>query len=253
MDRAGLEKVLTAIRNRRLSVEAGIERLRILVFGEDLGFAKPDLHRRFRRGFPEVVFAQGKTGAQVVAIVDRMRKAGQPVLVTRVEESTARKLTRRHAGARYHREARAVTLGWRRPARPEPGILVVSAGTSDLPVAEEACLVAELMGNRVERMYDVGVAGLHRLLDRKGGLFRARVIVVVAGMEGALPSVVAGMVAVPVIGVPTSVGYGAHFRGIAPLLAMLNSCAPGVLTVNIDNGFGAGYAAGAINLLGRPG
>lgn len=250
MDPSELRKILAAIRDRKLSVDRGIDRLRGLVSGEDLGFAKPDFHRQLRRGFPEAIFGEGKTDRQIVAIVDRMRKAGQPVLVTRVAEATFKKIARKHRTARFHRDARGVTIGWKPARKPVPGILVVSGGTSDLSVAEEACLVAELMGNRVERLYDVGVAGLHRLLDRRGRLFEARVIVVVAGMEGALPSVVAGLVSAPVIGVPTSVGYGASFGGAAALLAMLNSCSLGVLTVNIDNGFGAGYAAGVINLLG---
>ena len=249
MDRDDIKKILSAIRSGRLSVDRGAEKLRTALVGDDLGFAKPDLRRQLRRGFPEAIFGPGKTDAQITAILGKLRDAGQPVLVTRVGEPTFKKILRQHKTARFHRDARAVTVGWKRPKKPNPGVLVVSGGTSDLPVAEEACLVAELMGNQVERMFDVGVAGLHRLLDRRRRLFEARVIVVVAGMEGALPSVVSGLVEVPVIGVPTSVGYGAHFDGVAPLLAMLNSCSLGVLTVNIDNGFGAGYAAGAINRL----
>jgi NCAIR mutase (PurE)-related protein len=249
LDPSELRKVLAAIRDRKLSVDRGVARLRDLVSGDDLGFAKPDFHRQLRRGFPEAIFGEGKTDAQIIAIIDRMRRARQPVLVTRVEPATFKKIKKKHPGAKHHAGARAVTVGWKPHRSPRPGILVVSGGTSDLPVAEEACLVAELMGNRVETLFDVGVAGLHRLLDRKRKLFEARVIVVVAGMEGALPSVVAGLVAAPVIGVPTSVGYGANFGGLSALLAMLNSCALGVLTVNIDNGFGAGYAAGTINLL----
>lgn len=251
MDRSRLQKILSEVRKGSLSVDQGVQELRDLVYGEDLGFARPDLHRELRRGFPEVILGEGKTIPQIEAILGRMRKGGQAVLVTRVGEEVHRELAGKHPEANFHREARAVTVGWKKNRKPEAGILVVSAGTSDLPVAEEACLVAELMGNTVERLYDVGVAGIHRLLDQKGKLFQARVIVVVAGMEGALPSVVAGMVPVPVIGVPTSVGYGTSFRGLTPLLAMLNSCALGVLVVNIDNGFGAGYAAGTINLLNK--
>lgn len=251
MDRSKVEEILTAIRKGNMSVEEGVSRLREGVGSEDLGFAKPDLHRRLRLGFPEVILGEGKSDPQILGILGKMRQAGQPVLVTRIAEATFRTIKKGHPEARWHEEARAVTVGWNRKKEPEPGILVVSAGTSDIPVAEEACLVAELMGNSVNRLYDVGVAGLHRLLDRRRSLAQARVIVVVAGMEGALPSVVSGLVPGPVIAVPTSVGYGANFQGLAPLLAMLNSCAMGVVTVNIDNGFGAGYAAGMINLLGK--
>lgn len=253
MDRNKVEEILTAIRAGKMPVDEGVARLREGLGSEDLGFAKPDLHRRLRLGFPEVILGTGKSDPQILGILGKMRQAGQPVLVTRVAAATFRKIQKDHPEALRHEEARAVTVGWKRKEDPEPGILVVTAGTSDIPVAEEACLVAELMGNRVDRLYDVGVAGLHRLLDRQGRLARARVIVVVAGMEGALPSVVSGLAPAPVIAVPTSIGYGANFQGLAPLLAMLNSCAMGVVTVNIDNGFGAGYAAGRINLLGKGG
>jgi len=241
-----LRQLLREIEGGRLSVDEGVTRLRDLAF-EDLGFANVDHHRALRRGLPEVILAQGKTTGQVVEIVARMLERDTDVLVTRAEEATARALVDTHAGGDWNELAR--TVSWRRSDRPppRPGILVVSAGTSDLPVAEEAAATAEVFGHAVERLFDVGVAGIHRLLGRGDVLRRANVIVCVAGMEGALASVVGGLVDVPVIAVPTSVGYGASFGGLAALLAMLNSCASGVTVVNIDNGFGAGYAAAVIN------
>ncbi|HXG49477.1 MAG TPA: nickel pincer cofactor biosynthesis protein LarB [Methylomirabilota bacterium] len=215
----------------------------------DLGFAQVDLHRALRKGFPEVVFGQGKTPAQVVAIAERLAEREQRILITRVSPDHVRALRKRFRHATYHEAARMVTIAHKSP-RPRSGIIaVLAAGTSDLPVAEEAAVTAEFMGNRVERLFDVGVAGLHRLLRRLENVQRANVIVAVAGMEGALPSVVAGLVNRPVIAVPTSVGYGANFGGMTALLAMLNSCSSGVTVVNIDNGFGAGYAASQINSL----
>jgi hypothetical protein len=215
----------------------------------DLGFARVDTHRAVRQGFPEVIFGAGKTPEDTARIARKILEASQRVLVTRVTPPQARLLQRRFKHARYHTRARCVVIE-QRPLPKRPGcIAVVCAGTSDLPVAEEAALTAEVMGNRVERLYDVGVAGLHRLLARLELIQRASVIVTVAGMEGALPSVVAGLVAKPVIAVPTSVGYGASFGGLAALLGMLNSCGSGVTVVNIDNGFGAGYAASQINAL----
>lgn len=219
----------------------------------ELGFATVDTHRALRRGFPEVIFSEGKTPAQVVRIAGRLLQEHGRVLATRVGPEHARALRRKFRGAVHHELARCVTIE-RTPLPKRPGtIAVVCAGTSDLPVAEEAAVTAEVMGNRVERINDVGVAGMHRLLHRLESLQRANVIVVVAGMEGALPSVVAGLVDKPVIAVPTSVGYGASFGGVAALLAMLNSCASGVTVVNIDNGFGAGYAASQINALAAAG
>ena len=215
----------------------------------DLGFAQVDVHRALRKGFPEVIFGQGKTPAQVVAIAAKVLNHSQRVLVTRVTPEHARALRRKFKRAVYNSLARCVTIETR-PIPKRPGaIAVISAGTTDLPVAEEAALTAEIMGNRVHRIQDVGVAGLHRLLGRLDIIQKANVLVVVAGMEGALPSVVAGLVDKPVIAVPTSVGYGASFGGVAALLGMLNSCACGVTVVNIDNGFGAGYAASQINAL----
>jgi len=215
----------------------------------DLGFAQVDTHRALRKGFPEVIFGAGKTPQQVVKIAERLVKHGQPVLVTRVTTDHARAVKRKFKKAVHHEVARCVTIV-KQPLPNRPGCIgVICAGTSDLPVAEEAAVTAEVMGNRVERLFDVGVAGLHRLLNRMDLLRQCNVLVVAAGMEGALPSVVGGLVDKPVIAVPTSVGYGASFGGIAALLGMLNSCASGVTVVNIDNGFGAGYAASQMNAL----
>jgi len=215
----------------------------------DLGFAQVDTHRALRKGFPEVIFGAGKTPQQVLKIASKLLEREQRILVTRVTSEHARVLRKKIKHASFHELARCVTID-RKPLAKRPGsIAVVCAGTSDLPVAEEAALTAEIMGNRIERIADVGVAGLHRLLGRLESIQKANVIVVVAGMEGALPSVVAGLVSRPVIAVPTSIGYGASFGGLAPLLGMLNSCGSGVMVVNIDNGFGAGYAASQINAL----
>ncbi len=215
----------------------------------DLGFAQVDTHRALRKNFPEVIFGGGKTPEQVVKIAAKLLAHGQQVLITRITAEHVRALKKKIRRTVHHPLARCVTIE-KKPLPKRAGfIAVVCAGTSDLPVAEEAAVTAEVMGNRVERIHDVGVAGLHRMLARLDVLQRANVIVAVAGMEGALPSVLAGLVAKPVIAVPTSVGYGASFGGVAALLAMLNSCGSGVTVVNIDNGFGAGYAASQINSL----
>jgi hypothetical protein len=215
----------------------------------DLGFAQVDTHRALRRGFPEVVFGAGKTPQQVLKIAAKLLDHGQRVLVTRATADHARLLRKKIADTIYHEMARCLTID-RKPLPKRAGtIAVVCAGTSDLPVAEEAAVTAAIMGNRVERIADVGVAGVHRLFGRLESIQAAKVIIVVAGMEGALPSVVAGLVSKPVIAVPTSVGYGASFGGLAALLGMLNSCSSGMTVVNIDNGFGAGYAASQINAL----
>jgi pyridinium-3,5-biscarboxylic acid mononucleotide synthase len=215
----------------------------------DLGFAQVDTHRGLRRGFPEVIFGAGKTPQQVVAIAGKLLEHEQRVLVTRVTPEHARVLRRKFKETVYHEVARCLTID-PKPLPKRPGkIAVVCAGTSDLPIAEEAAVTADIMGNPVERIADVGVAGVHRLLGRIGAIQSANVVIVVAGMEGALPSVVAGLVSKPVIAVPTSIGYGASFSGLAALLGMLNSCAGGMTVVNIDNGFGAGYAANQINAL----
>jgi len=215
----------------------------------NLGFAQVDTHRALRKGFPEVIFGAGKTPGQVVKIAGKLLENGQCVLVTRVTAGHARAIRRKYRDAIHHEVARCITIE-RKPLPRRPGkIAVLCAGTSDLPVAEEAAVTAEIMGNKVERISDVGVAGVHRLFGRLETIQSANVIIVVAGMEGALPSVVAGLVSKPLIAVPTSIGYGANFGGLAPLLGMLNSCGSGVTVVNIDNGFGAGYAASQINAL----
>ncbi len=215
----------------------------------DLGFAQVDTHRALRKNFPEVIFGAGKTPEQVVKISARLLAHDQPVLVTRVTSKHAAAVKKKFKMAVHHSLARCLTIEPRPLPKRAGFIAIVCAGTSDLPVSEEAAITAEIMGNRVERIHDIGVAGLHRMLARMETLQKANVIVAVAGMEGALPSVLAGLVAKPVIAVPTSIGYGASFGGIAALLAMLNSCASGITVVNIDNGFGAGYAASQMNAL----
>ena len=247
MDREVLRALLEDLRAGRVDVDTAVGRLRDLPF-EDLGFAKVDHHRALRGGAPEAVFCPGKTPAQVVAIVERLAARHANVLATRAERAIADAVAAAGLPHVYHADAKLLIV------RPERGaglglIAVLAAGTADLPVAEEAALTADLMGNDIERLYDVGVAGLHRLLGERDQLGRARVIIVVAGMEGALPSVVSGLVGVPVIAVPTSVGYGASFGGVAALLGMLNSCASGVVVVNIDNGVGAASVASLINHL----
>lgn len=228
-----------------MSVDDAIARLKGLPY-EDLGFATIDHHRSLRRGFPEVVYGEGKTPEQIAAIGEKLAAENGRLLVTRIGLEAYQALKARVPGVAYNASARAAYLD--QPAGTKlSGVAICSAGTSDQPVAEEAALTAELMGCAVERLFDVGVAGIHRLLDKLDVLHTSNAIVVVAGMEGALPSVVAGLVSAPVIAVPTSVGYGASLQGLAPLLAMLNSCAPGVSVVNIDNGFGAGYTAAVIN------
>jgi NCAIR mutase (PurE)-related protein len=215
----------------------------------DLGFAQVDTHRALRKGFAEVIYGGGKTASQIVKIARQILLREDRLLITRLDLAQARTLTKKFRDARHHQAARCVTMD-PKPLPKRPGaIAVVCAGTSDLPVAEEAAVTADIMGNQIERIYDVGVAGLHRLLNKLELIQKARVVIVVAGMEGALPSVVAGLVSRPVIAVPTSVGYGANFAGLTPLLSMLNSCSSGVTVVNIDNGFGAGYAASQINAL----
>ena len=240
-----LEALLADVAAGRLGPAAALDKLRYFPF-EDLTFARIDHHRALRQGHPEVVFCQGKTPEQVLAICERLEAATGSFLGTRANEEVAARLRSRFPQAAWNPLARTIHLSRREPATRTGPILVVSAGTSDLPVAEEAAVVAEVFGHQVERLVDVGVAGLHRLLAANEQIQKARVVIVVAGMEGALPSVVGGMVAVPVIAVPTSVGYGASFGGLAALLGMLNSCAAGVTVVNIDNGFGAAAAASRI-------
>ncbi|HUL79562.1 MAG TPA: nickel pincer cofactor biosynthesis protein LarB [Vicinamibacteria bacterium] len=242
MDPRTLKELLENVRSGAVSPEEAASRLATLPY-EDLGFAKVDHHRALRRGFPETVFGEGKTPDQIVAIVERIAARGQRALVTRTTAEVHQRVAASRPEARFHPEARCLTVETT-PAPALPGrIAVCAAGTSDLPVAEEAAVTASFHGAPVERIYDVGVAGLHRLLDRAETIRQADVVVVVAGMEGALPSVVAGLVDAPVVAVPTSVGYGASFHGLAALLAMLNSCSSGVGVVNIDNGFGAAHLA----------
>lgn len=250
MDRTSLRKILRQVRSGAMAIEAAEERIRDLPVDE-MAFATLDLHRVLRRGFPEAVYGSGKTPEQIAAIVERLRRAGQTALVTRVTPEARNAVAALHPDVEYHAEARALVVRSAPRTRARPGVVVVTAGTSDLPVAEEAALTAELMGQQVTRVHDVGVAGLHRLLGHRRTLTTARVIVAVAGMEGALPSVVAGLVDCPVVAVPTSTGYGTGLGGVAALLSMLNSCSPGVAVVNIDNGYGAGCLAALIN--GLPG
>jgi NCAIR mutase (PurE)-related protein len=245
MERKKLEELLRAVAARELSVDAAVERLKHFPYA-DLGFARVDTHRALRAGFPEVIFCQGKTPAQAAAIAARIAETGGAVLATRATAEAYEAVREKCPEARYHEDARVVVVPGETAAEPRGWVLILSAGTADIPVAEEAAVVAETVGCNVERVYDVGVAGLHRLLDKLDAIHKADCIVVVAGMEGALASVVAGLGGGPVVAVPTSVGYGASFGGIAPLLTMLNSCAGGVVVVNIDNGFGAGYAAALI-------
>jgi pyridinium-3,5-biscarboxylic acid mononucleotide synthase len=247
MDRRAIEELLGRVQRGEQTVAGALAALRDFPFA-DLGFARLDLHRELRTGMPEVIYGTGKTTEQLGAIAERLVSHGQNVLITRLDAERAAALTSRFPALVYHAEARlAVVEVAAATPRGRGTILVVSAGTADQAVAEEAAWTATLAGNEVERLYDVGVAGLHRLLDGHGRLRGAGVVIVVAGMEGALPSVVGGLVDVPVIAVPTSVGYGASFGGLAALLAMLNSCAAGITVVNVDNGFGAGIAASRIN------
>jgi len=250
VDESGIRELLQRVRGGRMRLDQALEKLRRLPY-EDLGFARPDLHRALRRGFPEIIYGEGKSEAQVVAIARRLGRGGGPVLITRIDSRKIYRLRRRLPRLRDLAPARMGLLGRLPAPRRGPGVLVVAAGTADLPVAEEAAVMASLLGSPVDRLNDVGVAGIHRLLDEMDRLRRARVLVVVAGMEGALPSVVAGLVACPVIGVPTSIGYGTGLKGVAALMGMLNSCATGLLVVNIDNGLGAGYAAGVIDQMAK--
>jgi NCAIR mutase (PurE)-related protein len=239
-----LESLLKRFRQGKLGQESLLRELRELPF-QELEFAKVDHHRALRCGFPEVIFGRGKTAAQVAGIAREILKRGDELLATRATPEIYRAVRKVSPKARWHEMARCITVGGRAP-QGKGFVLVISAGTSDIPVAEEARVTAEMLGARVRTLFDVGVAGLHRLLSHRDLVMEAKVLVVVAGMEGALASVVGGLVRRPVIAVPTSVGYGANFEGLATLLAMLNSCAAGVTTVNIDNGFGAGYTAALI-------
>lgn len=245
-----LKQLLLALKQGQVSLEEALDRLKVLRY-EELGFAKVDHHRTLRNGFPEVIFGQGKTKEQIVAIACRLAAAETTVLVTRTTKEVYNAVAEKLPRAQFNALARTIVVSAGEIPPTGGRVAVLSAGTADLPVAEEAAVTAEVMGNEVERIYDVGVAGIHRLLDQMGKVRHADVVIVVAGMEGALASVVAGMIDRPVIAVPTSVGYGASFGGLAALLTMLNSCAAGVGVVNIDNGFGAAALATAITRLKR--
>jgi len=252
MNKDPIRKLLEEVQGGRLPVDEAMQRLRSFPY-DDIGYAKIDTHRALRKGFPEVIFCQGKSVEQIAGIVQKMLGHGRFILGMRAWEEAyeeVRKITDR---VEFHREARAILVGEKPGISSKKTVVVVSAGTADIPVAEEAALTAEVMGSRVEKLFDVGVAGLHRLLDRRDVLLKANVLVVVAGMEGALPSVVGGLVDKPLIAVPTSVGYGASLGGLSALMTMLTSCVPGIGVVNIDNGFGAGYLAALINRLADEG
>jgi NCAIR mutase (PurE)-related protein len=248
MTESEIRKILGAVQSRKTSIDEAMEKLKHLPY-ENLGFARIDHHRSLRQGFPEVIFGRGKSVKQITAIVAKMLTKDHNILITRTGATVFRHVKKLTPLARYYSESGVITIVRDKTIHGKGEILVISAGTADIPVAEEAALTAETMGNTVATLFDVGVAGLHRLLSQYERLKKARVIIVVAGMEGALPSVVGGLVSVPVIAVPTSIGYGASFQGITALLGMLNSCASSVTVVNIDNGFGAGFVASLINRL----
>jgi NCAIR mutase (PurE)-related protein len=240
-----MKKLLQDYKAGKIPLSTVLEKLRTLPY-EDLEFAKLDTHRELRKGFPETIFCQGKILAQLLQILKKI-PTDQNILLTKANKTIYTSVKKLYPSARYHESARTIVIQRYKPKKKKGTILVLTAGTSDIPIAEEAIITAELMGNTVEKVYDVGVAGVHRLFDIKEKIFHANVIIVIAGMEGALASIVGGLASKPVIAVPTSVGYGASFKGIAPLLTMLNCCAEGVAVVNIDNGFGAGYFASLIN------
>ncbi|MBI5745717.1 MAG: nickel pincer cofactor biosynthesis protein LarB [Nitrospirae bacterium] len=246
----GIKKILGLVRDRRLSAEEALERLKVLPY-EDIGFATIDHHRHIRQGMPEVILADGKTKEQVTEITKKMLMNKGDILITRATEEVFKGIKAIDKRARYNRLGRTIVINVKRRGNGKGNILLVTAGTADIPFAEEARETALLFGSNVTSLYDVGVAGLHRILDRKEQILSARVIIVVAGMDGVLPSVIGGLVDKPVIAVPTSRGYGASFGGLAALLTMLNSCAAGVAVVNIDNGFGAASLAHKINMLGE--
>ncbi len=252
MDKNVLEKLLLDLHDHKVDPKQAADKLSTLPY-QDLDFAKVDHHRSLRSGMPEVIYGEGKTSSQLVSIIKALHKAGSDILVTKLDAEVYKRIKKKiSAGAVYNESSLTLVIQKVKQRKNKIGhITLVSAGTSDIPVAEEAQVTAELFGSKVERIFDVGVAGIHRLLDKIDGLREARVVIVVAGMDGALAGVVGGLVSCPVIAVPTSVGYGASFGGVAALLTMLNSCATGVATVNIDNGFGAGCIAHKINLLGE--
>ena len=241
-----MKQMLNDFKQGKITLEEVLDKLKTLPY-EDLGFAKIDTHRTIRTGYPEVIYSKGKTTTQILKILKAMSNHNQNILATKADKETYNAIKNQYPDAEYNEPAKTIVIK-KQTLKPKKGkILIITAGTSDIPIAEEARVTAELMGNKTEKLYDIGVAGIHRLLDNKEKIFTATVIIVIAGMDGALPSVIGGLARAPVIAVPTSVGYGASFEGIAPLLTMLNTCAPGVVTVNIDNGFGAGYFASVIN------
>jgi NCAIR mutase (PurE)-related protein len=243
-----LEAILNKVYRKKLSPEQALRLLKDFPY-QDLGFAKIDHHRELRKDFPEIIYGQGKTEGQILKIASEIIKKGSNLLVTKVGPEVFKALAKKLPKARYNSLAKVIYLRQQKPAPGKGKVVILTAGTSDVPVAEEAAVTCDILGNEVEKIYDVGVAGIHRLFGEYEKIKRARVAVVVAGMEGALPSVIAGIVNVPIIAVPTSIGYGASLKGVAALLAMLNSCPGGVGVVNIDNGFGAGYLASLINHL----
>jgi len=250
LDREKIKELLENVKAGKIEVADALRILKSLPY-EDLGFAKIDTHRDLRRGFPEVILCKGKTLEQITKIIERLSSGNEFIMATKANKEVYEAIKKVKKDAVYHETAGIVLIGQREGKISKKTILVVSAGTADIPIVEEAAVTAEVMGNVVKRLYDVGVAGVHRLFDNKEELFNANVIIVVAGMEGALASIVGGLVDKPVVAVPTSVGYGASFDGLAALLTMLNCCAPGVVVVNIDNGFGAGYFASVINQMGE--
>lgn len=250
MNKSELTKLLQGVRDGKTDIETALTRLKHLPF-EDLAYAHIDHHRQLRHGMPEVIYCEGKTTVQITGIVKRMLAHKSDILATRASETIYKAIKKLDSRAVYHEHARAIVLQHKKKTLTKGMVLVLTGGTSDIPVAEEAAVTAQALGSTVQTVYDVGVAGIHRILSKRDLLEAARVIVVVAGMDGALPSVVGGLGDKPVIAVPTSIGYGASFQGLAPLLTMLNSCASGIGVMNIDNGFGAGVLAHRINLLGE--
>lgn len=248
MNEASLKKLLNNLYKGKIDPDRALNQLKKLPY-EDLGFARVDHHRNLRKGFPEVIYCEGKSISQIISIAKEILSLGDALLATRGNKEIFNKIKKIYSEAQYNELARTITVFPKKKKKKAGKVLVLSAGTSDIPVAEEAVVTADILGSNVEKIYDVGVAGIHRILDRKESLFAANVIIVVAGMDGALASVVGGLVEKPVVAVPTSVGYGASFHGLAALLTMLNSCATGVAVVNIDNGFGAGFFAHKINLM----
>lgn len=249
MDQKNLKKLLKAVKLGNIKIDEAIDILKHLPY-EDLSFAHIDHHRILRQGFPEVIYGEGKTTEQIIGIAKGILKKGNKALITKANERVYRAIRKIEKDATYHKDSRVIVINKRKDKKIGK-VLVITAGTSDIPVAEEVAVTADFLGSSVETIYDVGVAGIHRLLDKKEKILSARVIVVVAGMDGALASVIGGLVDKPVIAVPTSIGYGASFGGISALLAMLNSCANGIAVVNIDNGFGAGCLAHRINMMGE--